>query len=146
MTTKLSVERGAVDPMLILVAALTDCTLTVLDTNRVAMVLSTIARNLGASFADVEWIIISYVLCFAALLLPTGAIADRFGRRKVFKTGISILAVALLLRGLASSAGVLYLLRVVPCIGRRVPLGPCARHFWPHFPKWGRPKPGSGVA
>ena len=55
--------------------------MTVLDTNVVAVVLPTIARDLGASFADVEWVVSTYVLCFAALLLPAGSIADRFGRR-----------------------------------------------------------------
>jgi MFS family permease len=45
--------------------------MTVLDTNVVAVVLPTIARDLGASFADVEWVVSAYVLCFAALLLPS---------------------------------------------------------------------------
>src|SRR5258707_3882996 len=62
--------------------------MTVLDTNVVAVVLPTIARDMSASFADVEWVVSTYVLCFAALLLPAGSIADRFGRRKVFLGGI----------------------------------------------------------
>jgi MFS family permease len=65
--------------------------MTVLDTNVVAVVLPTIARDLGASFADVEWVVSTYVLCFAALLLPAGSIADCFGRRKVFLGGIGLL-------------------------------------------------------
>jgi MFS family permease len=36
-----------------------------------------------AAFADVEWVVSAYVLCFASLLLPAGSLADRFGRRKV---------------------------------------------------------------
>ena len=44
--------------------------MTVLDTNVVAVVLPTIARDLGASFAEVQWVVSTYVLCFAALLLP----------------------------------------------------------------------------
>ncbi|WP_252869850.1 hypothetical protein [Brucella pituitosa] len=44
--------------------------MTVLDTNVVAVVLPTIARDFGASFAEVEWVISTYVLCFASLLLP----------------------------------------------------------------------------
>jgi MFS family permease len=72
----------------VLLTASTGCAMTVLDTNVVAVVLPTIARDLGASFADVEWVVSTYVLCFAALLLPAGSIADRFGRRKVFLGGI----------------------------------------------------------
>ena len=63
-------------------------------------------------------------MCFAALLLPAGAIADRFGRRRVFQTGISIFAVASLLCGLASSAAMLYLSRAVQGIGAAFLLAP----------------------
>ena len=85
--------------------------MTVLDTNVVAVVLPTIARDLGASFADVEWVVSTYVLCFAALLLPAGSIADRFGRRNVFLGGIGLFALASLLCGAAPSAPALYLAR-----------------------------------
>ena len=46
----------------ILLTASTGCAMTVLDTNVVAVVLPTIARDLGASFADVEWVVSTYVL------------------------------------------------------------------------------------
>jgi Major Facilitator Superfamily len=82
MTIDLPITRHAVNPLLILLTASTGCA-TVLDTNVVAIVLPTIARDLGASFAEVEWVVSTYVLCFASLLLPAGAIADRFGRRRV---------------------------------------------------------------
>lgn len=71
--------------------------MTVLDTNVVAVVLPTIARDLGASLADIEWVVSACVLCFAALLLPAGSIADHFGRRKVFLGGIGLFALASLL-------------------------------------------------
>ncbi len=124
MTIRLSVAQRAVSPMLILFTASTGCTLTVLDTNVVAIVLPTIARDLGASFADIEWVISTYVLCFASLLLPAGAIADRFGRRKVFLIGISIFAVASFLCGLAPSAAVLYLSRAIQGVGAAFLLAP----------------------
>jgi MFS family permease len=46
--------------------------MTVLDTNVVGIVPPTIARDLGASFADIEWVISTYVLCFASVLLSAG--------------------------------------------------------------------------
>ena len=58
--------------------------MTVLDTNIVAIILPGIALDFGASFVDMEWVISTYVLCFTAVLLPAGAIADRFGRRRIF--------------------------------------------------------------
>src|SRR6266480_3797659 len=91
--------------------------MTVLDTNVVAVVLPTIARDLGASFADVEWVVSTYVLCFAALLLPAGSIADRFGRRKVFLGGIGLFALASLMCGAAPSAPALYLARGAQGVG-----------------------------
>jgi len=98
--------------------------MTVLDTNVVAVVLPTIARDLGASFADVEWVVSTYVLCFAALLLPAGSIADRFGRRKVFLGGIGLFALASLLCGAAPSAPALYLARGAQGVGAAFLLAP----------------------
>ena len=98
--------------------------MTVLDTNVVAVVLPTIARDLGASFADVEWVVSTYVLCFAALLLPAGSIADRLGRRKVFLGGIGLFALASLLCGAAPSAPALYLARGAQGVGAAFLLAP----------------------
>ena len=111
MTIELAAERRAANSLFVLLTASTGCAMTVLDTNVVAIVLPTIARDFGATFADVEWVISTYVLCFASLLLPAGAIADRFGRRRVFLIGIGAFAVASLLCGLAPSATPLYLAR-----------------------------------
>ncbi len=46
-----------------------------LDSNIVAVSLSSIARSFKADFADIEWVISAYTLTFASLLLPAGAIA-----------------------------------------------------------------------
>jgi EmrB/QacA subfamily drug resistance transporter len=108
----------------ILLTASTGCAMTVLDTNVVAVVLPTIARDLGASFAEVQWVVSTYVLCFAALLLPAGSIADRFGRRKVFLGGIGLFALASLLCGVAPSAPALYLARGAQGIGAAFLLAP----------------------
>ena len=45
----------AISPLFVLLTASTGCAMTVLDTNIVAMVLPTIARDFGASFADIQW-------------------------------------------------------------------------------------------
>src|SRR5260221_848530 len=124
MTVEVLTQRRTVNPLLILVIASTGCTMTVLDTNIVAIVLPTIARDLGASFADVEWVISSYVLCFASLLLPVGAIADRFGRRRIFLIGITIFALSSLLCGLAWSAAALYVARAFQGVGAAFLLAP----------------------
>ena len=60
-----------------------------LDANIVSVSLPAIARSLGASFAGIEWVISAYILSFASLLLPAGALADRFGRKRLLILGVS---------------------------------------------------------
>src|SRR6204780_5631934 len=78
-----------------------------LDSNIVAVSLPSIARDLNATFADIEWVVSAYVLTFAALLMPSGALADRFGRRRMLVIGLAIFTLASLLCGLAPSAPIL---------------------------------------
>ena len=124
MTAELHIERRAVHPLFVLLTASVGCAMTVLDTNIVAIILPTIARDFGASFADIEWVVSTYVLCFASLLLPAGAVADRFGRRRVFLIGIGAFALASLLCGLAYSALTLYLARAFQGAGAAFLLAP----------------------
>lgn len=117
-------DRDGQHSLAILLSASMGCAMTVLDTNIVAIVLPSVAQDLGATFADVEWVISTYVLCFAALLLPAGAIADRFGRRKVFLAGIAAFAAASILCGAAPSATALYLARALQGVGAAFLLAP----------------------
>lgn len=124
MTAALTKSTEGSKGTAILLVASTGCAMTVLDTNVVGIVLPTIARDLQASFAEVEWVISTYVLCFAALLLPAGSIADRFGRRRVFLFGIALFVLASLACGLAPSAPGLYLARAVQGVGAAFLLAP----------------------
>ncbi|MFK4822516.1 MFS transporter [Ochrobactrum quorumnocens] len=124
MTLDIAVARQKANTSLTLLTASIGCAMTVLDTNVVAVILPTIARDYGASFADVEWVISTYVLCFASLLLPAGAIADRFGRRLVFLIGIGAFALSSWLCGAAPSAAVLYLARAAQGISAALMLAP----------------------
>lgn len=108
----------------VLLIASAGCAMTVLDTNVVGIVLPTIAGDLRASFAEVEWVISAYVLCFAAMLLPAGTIADRFGRKRVFLLGIAFFALASLACGLAPTAQVLYFARAAQGVGAAFLLAP----------------------
>jgi EmrB/QacA subfamily drug resistance transporter len=108
----------------LLLTASLGCAMTVLDTNVVGIVLPTIARDLNASFADIEWVISAYVLCFASLLLPAGSIADRFGRKRVFIVGITLFALSSLACGMAPSAQALYVARALQGIGAAFQLAP----------------------
>ncbi|WP_051419839.1 MFS transporter [Candidatus Sodalis pierantonius] len=91
--------------------------MTMLDTNIVAVSLPAIARDLHSEFTDEEWVIIAYLLPFAGLLMPAGALADRLGRRRVLYLGLVLFAMASLLCGLAPNLLVLNLARALQAVG-----------------------------
>jgi EmrB/QacA subfamily drug resistance transporter len=107
-----------------LIVASIGCAMTVLDTNVVAMVLPGIASDLGASFAELEWVVGAYVLCFASLLLPTGAIADRFGHKRLFLWGIAAFAASSILCGAATTPLLLSAARAFQGVGAAFLLAP----------------------
>jgi EmrB/QacA subfamily drug resistance transporter len=101
----------------ILVATSLVTSLIMLDSNIVAVSLPSIARTLGASFADIEWVISAYVLSFAALMLAAGSYADRHGRKRTTLIGLVVFAVASGFCGLAQSALMLDLARALQGVG-----------------------------
>ncbi|RBH55850.1 MULTISPECIES: MFS transporter [Pseudomonas] len=106
-----------VSPRLTLLTASGVCSLIVLDTNIVAVTLPSIARDLGANFADIEWVVSAYMLAFAALLLPAGSIADRFGRRKTLLWGLTLFILASLGCGAAPDSLFLDIARAIKGVG-----------------------------
>src|SRR6201996_7255684 len=93
-----------------------------LDANIVSVSLPAIARSLGASFAGIEWVVTAYMLSFAALLMPAGALADRFGRKKILITGLSIFTFASVLCGTAPNLTVLIAARALQGAGAAMQL------------------------
>jgi EmrB/QacA subfamily drug resistance transporter len=104
-------------PRLTLLTASAVCSLIVLDTNIVAVTLPSIARDLDANFADIEWVVSAYMLAFAALLLPAGSLADRFGRQKTLMWGLGIFIFASLGCGAAPNALFLDIARAIKGVG-----------------------------
>ena len=93
-----------------------------LDSNIVAVSLPSIARDLGAAFSDIEWVVSAYVLTFAALLMPSGALADRYGRRRTALVGLSVFTLSSLLCGLAPGALILNMARALQGVGAALQL------------------------
>ncbi len=93
-----------------------------LDSNIVAVSLPAIARDLNAAFTDIEWVVSAYILTFAALLMPAGALADRFGRRRQLIVGLAIFTLASFLCGLAPTAIVLNAARALQGVGAAIQL------------------------
>jgi EmrB/QacA subfamily drug resistance transporter len=93
-----------------------------LDSNIVAVSLPSITESLGATFAGIEWVITAYTLSFASLLLPAGALADRFGRKRVLIGGLSLFTLASFFCGAAPSLDVLIAARAVQGAGAALQL------------------------
>jgi EmrB/QacA subfamily drug resistance transporter len=91
--------------------------MTYLDNNVTNVAIPTIQRSLHLSIAGLEWVVSSYVLVFAGLLLAGGRIADVYGRRRMFFAGTVIFTLSSLAAGLAGSGGVLIAARVVQGLG-----------------------------
>src|SRR4051795_1176523 len=79
--------------------------------------LPSIQKSLGATSSDLQWIVDAYSLVFAALLLPAGALGDRFGRKKALLLGLAIFAVGSVIGGIATGAGQVIAGRIVNGIG-----------------------------
>ncbi|MFI4990513.1 MAG: MFS transporter [Solirubrobacterales bacterium] len=88
-----------------------------LDITVVNVALPDIQRSLHSSFQDLQWVVNAYSLTLAAFLLTAGALADRFGRRLVFTTGLVIFTLSSAACGLANTPLALNLFRAVQGTG-----------------------------
>jgi EmrB/QacA subfamily drug resistance transporter len=93
-----------------------------LDSNIVAVSLPSIAQSLHADFSAIEWVISAYTLTFASLLMPAGALADRYGRKRMLLIGLSIFTFASLVCGAATSAPMLNYARAFQGVGAAIQL------------------------
>lgn len=91
--------------------------MTYLDNNVINVAIPTIQRSLHLSVTGLEWIVSSYLLVLAGLLLVGGRVADVYGRRRVFLAGLTIFTLSSLTAGLAGSGGVLIGARAVQGLG-----------------------------
>ncbi|WP_191877820.1 MFS transporter [Streptomyces filipinensis] len=88
-----------------------------LDTTIVNVGLPAIGRGLDVDTRGLEWVVDAYTLVLASLLISSGALADRFGRRRVFQCGLTVFGAASLVCALAPSAGVLIAARALQGVG-----------------------------
>jgi EmrB/QacA subfamily drug resistance transporter len=88
-----------------------------LDTTIVNVALPSIHRSLHSSLSGLQWTIDAYTLVLASLLMLSGSMADRLGRRRVFQCGLALFSLGSLLCALAPSLGMLIAARVIQAIG-----------------------------
>ena len=100
-----------------LAAAILGSSLAFVDGTVVNVALPAIQRELHASVYQAQWVVESYALLLAALLLVGGAWGDRIGRRRVFLVGVGIFAVASVACALSQSVEQLIAARAVQGLG-----------------------------
>jgi EmrB/QacA subfamily drug resistance transporter len=97
-------ERGR---KLTLAATVLGSSLGFIDATVTTVALPTIEEDLGLGLSGLQWVFLAYTLALAALLLPSGAIGDRRGRRETFIAGIVGFGVASIVCGAAPNGEVL---------------------------------------
>jgi len=105
---------------LVLGAAVFGLFMAILDSSIVNIAIPTIQRDLHTDIETVTWVLNAYNLVFAVLLIPAGRMADRFGRKRLFLTGIIIFSLCSLGAGLSQRIEVLIAWRTVQAIGSAI--------------------------
>jgi len=101
----------------VLAATILGSSLAFIDSTVVNVALPALQSALDATLADVQWVVESYALTLAALLLTGGSLGDARGRRKIFAAGVSIFAAASAWCGLSQTIGELIAARGLQGVG-----------------------------
>jgi EmrB/QacA subfamily drug resistance transporter len=89
----------------------------VLDNLIVTVALPAIRADLGASLQSLEWTINAYTLAFAVTLIPGAALGDRFGRKRLFLTGLALFTLSSAAAALAPDTTALVAARALQGVG-----------------------------
>ena len=109
--------------------------------NTVLMVaLPVLSNHLEADTSQLQWMVDAYTLVFASLLLMSGALSDRFGRRRLLVTGMSLFGLGSALTPLVGSAEQLIALRAFMGLGASLAMPPTLSIIADIFDETERPK------
>jgi len=91
--------------------------MTGVDLTIINVALPSIGRDFGASVSGLQWAVDAYTLVIACLLLLSGSLADRFGRRRVFQIGLVTFSLGSLRCSVSGSLGALVAFRGLQAVG-----------------------------
>ena len=112
-----SVDRDARRRSVVLATCCLGVFMAGIDVTIVNVALPSIQRALHASVSGLQWTVDAYTLVIACLLMLSGSLADRFGRRRVFQIGLGVFSLGSLLCSLAPSLGWLIAFRGLQAVG-----------------------------
>ena len=101
----------------VLLATVLGSAIASIDATVVGIALPAIGHDFRTSLATLQWVVTAYTLTLAGLLLFAGALGDRYGRKKIFLTGVVWFALASLLCAVAPDSAFLIAARAVQGIG-----------------------------
>ena len=91
--------------------------MSILDTTIVNVALATLGRDLHSSISQIQWVVTGYMLALAAVIPVSGWAARRFGAKRVYLVSLVLFTAGSALCGLASSASMLIVFRVLQGVG-----------------------------
>jgi MFS family permease len=109
--------RGHIRPGWVIASMCLAVVLAIAGVAGLTVAIPSIGAELGASQSELQWILDSFALTLAALLLPMGALGDRFGRRRLMLFGFVVFVGASLWAASAGSVGALIAARAVGGVG-----------------------------
>jgi EmrB/QacA subfamily drug resistance transporter len=116
-TTIAATGRPATHPNLILCICCLSLLMVAMDATIVNVALPSIRKDLGASISGLQWVIDAYTMVVASLLMLAGSMADRFGRRRVFQSGMALFMLGSLLCSMAPNIHGLVAFRILQALG-----------------------------
>ncbi|MFI5680065.1 MFS transporter [Streptomyces cellulosae] len=105
-----------------------------LDTTIVNVAFETISHSFDTTASKLAWVLNAYSLAFAAILVPAGRLADRYGRKKIFLIGLGGFALMSALCGLAPTPGVLIAGRALQAVFAALVVPTSLALVLPEFP------------
>ena len=111
------VDCSKITAVWVLVATILGSSMAFIDGTVVNVALPALQAEFDATVMDVQWIVESYALFLAALILVGGSMGDKLGRRRIYGIGIVIFALSSIFCGLAQNVGQLIAARAIQGIG-----------------------------
>ena len=112
-----AIKLGSTKGKWIMASVILASAMAFIDSTALNVVLPSLQKDLNATGTDLFWLLNSYLLMLAALILPGGSLGDKLGRKKIFMIGIAVFMLASAACGFAPSVDYIIIFRTLQGIG-----------------------------